>query len=249
MIEFSQVSKKFGNGALALDDVSFRIEKGEFAYIIGPTGSGKTTIFRLLIHDLIPSAGEVMIGEWHLSKLSNKKIPELRRRVGVIFQDLKLLMDRTVMENVILPLQISGIKENEARKKAGEILLQVGLFDKQNQFPAQLSGGEKQRIAIARGLIFEPEVLLADEPTGNLDIDTSLQIIDIFESINQAKGTTILIATHSTEIIAKTKRRIIKLSQGKIVDDTNPPATSMLQEEPSVPMESSPVSIEEQEKK
>lgn len=225
MIEFRNVTKKFGsatNSTVALDDISFFIEKGSFVFLIGPTGSGKTTIFRLAIRDLLPTSGEIFLSDVNIVKLPHKKIPVLRRKIGVVFQDLKILMDRTVMENVILPLQIGGINDESAKKKTDEILSSVGLSEKKNSFPVQLSGGEKQRIAIARALIFEPEIILADEPTGNLDLDTSLQIIDIFESINQSRGTTILMATHNVELLAKTKRRMIKLQVGKIIEDTQP---------------------------
>lgn len=218
MIQFTNVTKKFGKEVVALEDVSFSVERGAFIYFVGPTGSGKTTIFRLLIRDLTPDTGEVLLGDWNIAKLSGKKIPLLRRKVGTIFQDLKLLMDRTVMENVILPLQFNGVSEKDAKNQAEEILLQVGLSEKKDKFPLQLSGGERQRVAIARALIFNPDVLLADEPTGNLDSETSFQIIDILESINK-RGTTILMTTHNREIIDKAKQRVITLEKGKIVKD------------------------------
>lgn len=219
MIEFQNVSKKFGVGVSALDDVSFVIDPGSFVFLVGPTGSGKTTILRLIIRDLLPTHGTVLLGEWNLNKLPGGKVPHLRRKIGMVFQDLKLLMDRTVLENVILPLQITGVAEKEAKQKAQELLMIVGLGEKIEKFPLQLSGGEKQRVAIARALIYEPEVILADEPTGNLDRDTSIQIIDVFESINKQRGTTILMATHNTELIDKTKKRVIGLRNGKIVED------------------------------
>lgn len=218
MIQFTNVTKKFGKDFTAIEDVSFSLEKGDFVYLIGPTGSGKTTIFRLIIRDLLPDHGEVLVGEQNIAKISGSKIPQLRRVVGVIFQDLKLLMDRTVMENVILPLQFTGVKEKEAKRQAEEVLLQVGLDGKQDKFPVQLSGGERQRVAIARSLIFNPHVLLADEPTGNLDTDTSFQIIDLLESINK-RGTTILMTTHNQEIIDKAKQRVITIDKGKIKSD------------------------------
>lgn len=218
MIHFQNVSKKFGIEDTALENVNFLIDQGHFVFLVGATGSGKTTIFRLIIRDLIPTEGTVLLGDWDLVKLPKKKIPTLRRRVGVIFQDLKLLVDRTVIENVMLPLEFSGSSEAEARTKAEEALANVGLADKKDHFPLQLSGGERQRVAIARALVFNPEVLLADEPTGNLDLQTSLQILDLLESINKS-GTTIFMATHNEELIKKTNKRVILLEKGKIIED------------------------------
>lgn len=219
MIEFKNVSKMYGKDVTAIEQVSFAIERGEFVFLVGPTGSGKTTLFRLLIRDLLPTEGTVAMDEWDLTKLPRRKIPELRRKLGMVFQDLKLLMDRTVSENVMLPLLIAGISEREARKKAEEILSDVGLIDKQQKFPLQLSGGERQRVAIARALVFEPPVILADEPTGNLDLETSLQILDLLESINANRGTTILMATHNSEIIERTQHRVITMMKGKLKED------------------------------
>lgn len=218
MIQFTNVTKKFGKDFTALEDVSFTIDKGSFVYLVGSTGSGKTTIFRLLIRDLIADEGQVTVDDLDINKLSRGKIPQLRRKVGVIFQDLKLLMDRTVMENVILPLQFTGVSEKDAKDRAEEILLEVGLSDKKDKFPLQLSGGERQRVAIARALIFNPEFLLADEPTGNLDHETSMQIINLLESINK-RGTTIFMATHNKEIIDNAPQRIITIEKGRIVSD------------------------------
>lgn len=218
MIQFQNVSKIYGKDVPALDGVSFEIEKGSFVYLVGPTGSGKTTIFRLIIHDLKPTDGNIIIGDWNITKLPKSKIPALRRRVGIIFQDLKLLMDRTVVENVMLPLQFTGVNSKEARKRAEEILLEVGLVNKEDKFPIQLSGGEMQRVAIARALIYEPEVLIADEPTGNLDWDTSLQIINLLESIN-ARGTTVFMTTHNDNIIKQTDKRVLHMEHGKLKHD------------------------------
>ena len=218
MIRFSDVTKKFGAGDPALDKITFALDKGDFAYLIGPTGSGKTTIFRLITRDLFPTEGLITLGEWDIGLLPKSKIPKLRRRVGVVFQDLKLLFDRTVVENIMLPLEISGISESEAIRRSKETLIEVGLEGKQDMFPLQLSGGEKQRVAIARALVFEPEVILADEPTGNLDIETSFQILDLLKSINK-RGATIFIATHNEKFLNKAIDRIIALERGKIVQD------------------------------
>lgn len=218
MIQFEDVSKKYGD-VTALLGVSFTVEAGQFVFLVGPTGSGKTTIFRLLLRDILPTQGRIIVDEWDLVKLPSNKISHLRRKIGVVFQDLKLLMDRTVIENVMLPLQIAGVSEKEARERASVLLSDVGLTDKHTKFPLQLSGGERQRVAIARALIFEPPVILADEPTGNLDLDTSLQILDLLESINKIRGTTIFMATHNSEIIGRTQHRVITMKKGMLHED------------------------------
>ncbi len=219
MIRFQDVTKQYYSD-LALDKVSFNIEKGDFVFLVGQTGSGKTTIFRLIIRDLIPTTGQISIGDIDILKLPSKKVRQLRRNVGVVFQDLKLLHDRTVGENVMLPLQLSGVSEKDAKERAEEVLTSVGLTSAFTKFPQQLSGGERQRVAIARALIFDPEVILADEPTGNLDIETSLQILKLLEEINKT-GTTIFMATHNDRIIETTKRRVIVLEGGKIKEERN----------------------------
>ncbi len=217
MIRFQNVSKIYYN-TKALDNLSFHIEQGRFVLLAGPTGSGKTTIFRLVIRDLVPTEGQIQIGEIDVDKLHKSKIRHLRRKVGVVFQDLKLLFDRTVAENVMLPLELSGISEKEARKRAEEVLSDVGLSDKIDLFPLQLSGGERQRVAIARALVFDPEVILADEPTGNLDLKTSMQIFELLEKINK-KGTTIFMATHNDYIIDKAGYRVLHLEGGVLRND------------------------------
>lgn len=217
MIRFQEVSKQYYSD-LALDKVSFTIDKGDFVFLVGPTGSGKTTIFRLIIRDLLPSEGIISIGDIDVVKLPGKKVRQLRRNVGVIFQDLKLLTDRTVGENVMLPLQFSGVSEKDAAERAHEVLKSVGLMSAFTKFPQQLSGGERQRVAIARALVFDPEVILADEPTGNLDLETSMQILNLMEEINKT-GTTIFMATHNDRIIDTTKKRVIVLESGRLKED------------------------------
>ena len=217
MIHFDNVSKQYYSD-LALNGVTFSIDKGDFVFLVGPTGSGKTTIFRLIIRDLLPSEGTIKIGEIDVKKLPSKKIRQLRRNVGVIFQDLKLLHDRTVGENVMLPLQFSGVSEKDSKARAAEVLESVGLAHAFEKFPLQLSGGERQRVAIARALVFDPEVILADEPTGNLDLETSLQILELLDKINKT-GTTIFMATHNDRIIDSTKKRVIVLKEGQVKED------------------------------
>lgn len=218
MISFQKVTKSFGNNFLALSEIDINIDKGEFVFLTGQTGSGKTTLLRLLIRDLLPTSGKVILGEWDITKLPHHKIPHLRRKVGIIFQDLKLLFDRTLFENVALILEIAGFKKADIKKRVEEMLSQVKLSEHGKKFPVQLSGGELQRAAVARALILKPEVLLADEPTGNLDMETSWNIIKLLEEINE-NDTTILMATHNTEIVNKLKKRVISLSKGKVIKD------------------------------
>ena len=218
MISLENVSKKFGTGVFGLADVSFFVEKGEFVFLVGPTGSGKTTIFRLIIREMIPTTGSIVVNSWDLIKLPNKKIPELRKKIGVVFQDLKLLADRTILENTSLPLELAGVKAKEAKTKTEEILSQVGILEHKDKFPIQLSGGELQRVAIARALVLSPDILLADEPTGNLDETTSWEIVKLLSDINE-KGTTIIMATHNKNVIKKLNKRIIELNKGSIVED------------------------------
>ncbi len=218
MISLESVSKKFGTGVFAISDISFSVEKGEFLFLVGPTGSGKTTIFRLLIREIVPTQGTVVVNSWDLTKLPNNKVPELRKKIGVVFQDLKLLADRTIIENTTLPLEVIGIKAKEAAQRAEEVLSQVGILDHRDKFPVQLSGGEVQRAAIARALVLSPDILLADEPTGNLDDDTSWEIVKLLSGIN-ARGTTVLMATHDTDIVKKLNKRIIELKAGALVND------------------------------
>lgn len=216
MIRLENVTKSFGTGT-ALSDVTFSVEKGEFVFVVGPSGSGKTTLFRLLTREMLPTSGSIYIGEWDIVNLSKKHIPLLRKRIGVIFQDLKMLKDRTIFENILLPLEVSR-SEGDAKRKIEEILDIVGIAEHRDKFPVQLSGGELQRAAIARALVFSPEIILADEPTGNLDSTTSWEIVKLLQKINE-HGTTVLMATHNNEIITSLSKRVIVLEKGKLVDD------------------------------
>lgn len=218
MIKLDKVSKVFGTGTTALSDITLSIEKGEFVFLVGSTGSGKTTLFRLLIKDALPSKGIIIIGEWDILKLPHQKLPDLRKKVGVVFQDLKLLFDRTIFENVVLPLQLMGIKPVDAKKKVEEVLEKVGISVHRDKFPVQLSGGELQRTAIARALILSPEILLADEPTGNLDPSTSNEIMKLLLDINK-QGTTVVMATHNAEVVNKLGKRVIALDKGRLTKD------------------------------
>lgn len=219
MIRLEKVSKVFGTGVAGLSDIDLLIEKGEFVFLVGHTGSGKTTLLRLLVRDTLPTSGTIIVGDFDVVKLPANKVPHLRKKVGVVFQDLKLLADRTILENIVLPMQVAGGTLVDATKRAEELLEQVGLSSHKEKFPVQLSGGELQRVAIARALALSPEILLADEPTGNLDPATAMEIVDLLEKINDM-GTTIVMATHNLEIVEKLRKRVVALDKGKLVKDT-----------------------------
>lgn len=218
MIKLNDVSKTFIIGTVGLSEITLSIDKGEFVFFVGPTGSGKTTLFRLLTRETLPSKGSIFVDEWDVVKLSHHKLPHLRKKIGVIFQDLKLLLDRTIFENVSLPLEVRGIKSAEIKNRVEEVLAQVGISIHRDKFPVQLSGGELQRAAIARALVLSPDILLADEPTGNLDPKTSMDIVKILAEINK-KGTTIVMATHNMDIVNSFAKRVVALEKGRIIRD------------------------------
>lgn len=217
MIEFNEVTKKFGE-TTALENISFKIESGEFVFIVGRSGSGKTTLIKLILRDYLPTSGAIMIGGIGLNEIPKKKIPEYRRRIGVVFQDYRLLPDQTVFENVAMALRILSKGEPEIVEQVNEILRSVGLEKKGDFFPAQLSAGELQRTCLARAVVGQPEVVLADEPTGNLDLKTAHQIVDLLEKINET-GKTVVMTTHNLEIVKRMKKRVIELEEGRLVPD------------------------------
>ena len=218
MIQLTEVTKIYGTGTAALSDINLKIDKGEFVFLVGPSGSGKSTLLRMLIRDMLPTQGTIVVNDWDIVKLPNKKIPDLRKKIGVVFQDLKLLMDRTISENIMLPLEMANVTRSEAEQRVHEIMGQVGIWEHKDKFPVQLSGGELQRTAIARALVFSPDILLADEPTGNLDVATSWEIVKLLQDINKG-GTTILMATHNTDIVNSLLKRVVSLEKGKLVKD------------------------------
>jgi cell division transport system ATP-binding protein len=218
MIEFSSVSKLYPGNAPGLVDISVTIPDGEFVFLIGPSGSGKTTFLRLLIRDMLPTEGTITVDDISVQSLSASTIYTLRRKIGIVFQDFKLLMDRTVYENVALVSEILGKPSHEIEHGVMNVLQLVGLSDKRNHFPVQLSAGEMQRAAIARAIVGGPKILLADEPTGNLDPQTASGIWDILEEIH-GLGTTVVIATHNADAVNKMKKRTIMLQHGKLVSD------------------------------
>lgn len=218
MIQFDHVSKEFGASSKALSDITVEIKDGEFVFLIGTSGAGKSTFLRLILRDVLPTTGIVIVDDWDVTKLPQSKIHLLRRKVGMVFQDFKLLMDRTIFENIALGLEILGKSKEETEKGVTDVLELVGLPHKRDSFPLQLSAGELQRVSIARAIVGGPKILLADEPTGNLDPDTSWDIMQILQEINSL-GTTVVIATHNASFVNDMKKRTITVKNGEIVSD------------------------------
>ncbi|MBQ7751604.1 MAG: cell division ATP-binding protein FtsE [Clostridia bacterium] len=219
MIEFVNVKKVFeDSGVVALENANFKIENGEFVFLVGSSGAGKTTITKLLMRETNVTEGEIYLNGNDITKVPDKEIPYLRRKMGVVFQDFRLLEDRTVYENVEFAMRVVGATKREIRKRVPEVLSEVGLNYKAKMLPRQLSGGEQQRVALARALVNRPLILIADEPTGNLNPKTAMEIMDIFEEINRM-GTTIIMATHAKDIVDTMKKRVIEVSDGNIVRD------------------------------
>lgn len=218
MISMQDVTKIYENGALGLKDFSVEIDKGEFVFIVGSSGSGKSTFIRILLKEIEPTTGEVYIDQTGLSNLKRKKVPYLRRKIGCVFQDFRLLPSKTVYENVAFAMQVIEASNRNIRRSVPQILSLVGLHKKANAFPDQLSGGEKQRVAIARAIINKPPILIADEPTGNLDPDTAWGIMELLKEIN-SRGTTVVMATHAKDIVNRMRKRVIHLDSGVLISD------------------------------
>ena len=218
LVEFENVKKFYKEGTVALEDITLSLDKGEFAFITGPSGAGKSTLLKMIYMDEFPSEGEVRVGTHKSGSISRKEIAMLRREVGVVFQEFRLLRELTAFENVVLPLRAVGRRESSIRKRVNSVLYSVGLSSKRHQFPLKLSGGEQQRIAIARAMALRPSILLADEPTGNLDPVTAEQIFDLLVDINRG-GTSVLVATHDIRHAEALGKRVIRLEHGKLVDD------------------------------
>ncbi len=218
VVEFKDVTKVYDGGAVGLDRASMRVGRGEFVFLVGPTGCGKSTCIRLLLKELEASKGDILIAGRNLTEISRKKVPYLRRNIGVVFQDYKLLPNRTVYDNVAYSLQVIGETRQEIRRKVPDILRLVGLSTKLHNYPDELSGGEQQRVSIARAFVNHPPLLLADEPTGNLDPETSIGIMQLIYRINRT-GTTVIVATHDHSMVDKMRRRVIELQEGRIIRD------------------------------
>lgn len=218
VVDLQGVTKRYEGPEVALRDVGFAVHRGEFVFLVGSTGSGKSTIMRLLIKELEPTAGQIYVAGRNLAEIPRRKIPSYRRNIGTIFQDFKLLPNRTVYDNVAYALQVTGGSRKEIRSKVPDILRLTGLSTKLHSYPDQLSGGEQQRVSVARAFVNHPPLLMADEPTGNLDPETSIGIMQLLYRINRA-GTTVIVATHDKTMVDKMRRRVIELSGGQVVRD------------------------------
>jgi cell division transport system ATP-binding protein len=216
MIQAFHVYKQYDRESMALSDVTLHVAKGDFCFLTGPSGAGKTTFLKLVFREELPSQGQILVGGRNITAIPHGQIPELRRSVGVVFQDFKLLRRKTILENVAFVPRILGVPAREQKRRAFAALRSVGLHHKMHSYPLQLSGGEQQRVAIARALINEPMLLLADEPTGNLDPEMAQEIMRLFLEVN-ARGTTVLVATHDREMIQRMKKRVIALDRGRVV--------------------------------
>jgi len=219
LISIKGVNKRYRNGVTAIYDLNIKIKKGDFVFVIGGSGSGKSTFIKMLYREEKPTSGEIILGGINVAKLRNSKVYKLRRKLGIVFQDYRLLPKLTVYENVAFTLEVIGTKRTEIKKRTLKAIELVGLKAKTRNYPDQLSGGEQQRVAIARAIVNNPKLLICDEPTGNLDPDMSMEIVKVLDNINKAIGTTIIMATHDKEIVNKMKKRVLVLKDGRLVKD------------------------------
>src|SRR5690606_34984980 len=215
MIEMQDVSKKYPNGIIAVNGLDILINQGEFVYVVGPSGAGKTTFIKMVYREESPTSGKIIVNGVDISKLKNREVPYLRRNIGVVFQDFKLLPTLTVFENVAFAMEVTEHSPKEIKRRVMEVLALVGLKHKVRMLPSELSGGEQQRVSIARSIVNKPKLIIADEPTGNLDPDTSWEIMHLLEEIN-LKGTTIVMATHNKEVVNTIKHRVVAIESGRI---------------------------------
>lgn len=220
MIEFRNVSKVYSNGTEALDEVTISIDKGEFVFIVGSSGAGKSTFLKLIMHEETPTSGTIIVNGMHLEKLKRRKVPFLRRTMGIVFQDFRLISKMTVYENVAFAMRCIGKKNKTIKKRVPYILDLVGLKDKAYDHPSELSGGEQQRVSLARALVNNPSMIIADEPTGNIDPEMSYEIIELLSEINK-RGTTVLVVTHEHDLVESFGKRVIKIDSGKVISDTS----------------------------
>jgi cell division transport system ATP-binding protein len=218
LVQFYNVSKIYSNGVKALDDISLKIDRGEFIFLMGSSGAGKSTLVRMLIREELPTRGQIFVASRSIVRMKRSEVPILRRNIGMVFQDFKLLENKTVAENIGFAMKVVGASSADMRQRVSEIIQMVGLKDREDSFPNQLSGGEQQRVGIARALANRPLLLIADEPTGNLDIDTSLEIMELLYDINR-KGTTVIMATHARELVKNAYKRVIMLDAGSVCSD------------------------------
>jgi cell division transport system ATP-binding protein len=220
MIEFSNVSKIYKNGTHALHNISLRVEKGEFVFFVGPSGAGKSTLIKTLLREEIPTSGTVMVNGYNLNRMRRRHIPKFRRSLGVVFQDFRLIPGMTVYDNVAFALRVTNVVNKEIRMRVPYVLKLLGLTAKAKSFPEQISGGEQQRVALARALVNNPAIIIADEPTGNIDPELSFEIVDLLSEINQQAGTTIVMVTHEHELVSYFNRRVITIDEGRVISDT-----------------------------
>lgn len=218
LVSFQNVTKEYDNGFKCLDNVTFTINKGEFVFLVGRSGAGKSSVVKLLIREQTPSSGSVTFDGVDIATIPHKEIHQMRRRIGVVFQDFKILASKNVFDNVAIALEVTDAPKSQIKEVVDNVLTLVGLLDKSQRFPAELSGGELQRVVIARALAHEPDLLVADEPTGNIDPVSSAQILEVFEKINKM-GVAILMATHDDRVVDKLKKRVVRLDGGKVVSD------------------------------
>ena len=218
MIELYHVEKSYQAGRPALGNVTLHIDKSEFVFVTGPSGAGKTTLFKLLFREELPTRGHILVDGENTTTMPAARVPAFRRKLGVVFQDFRLLANKTVLENVALPLKVTGVRRAERNARAVRVLRQVGLQHRERDWPSRLSGGEQQRVAIARALVVDPHVILADEPTGNLDPELALEVMQIFAGAN-ARGTTVVVATHDRDLLQRFPKRVLTLVDGAIADE------------------------------
>ncbi len=218
MIEFKNVSKVYPNGTTALKDINIHVKKGEFVFVVGASGSGKSTFLKLIMHEEEPSCGEIFIDGINTTNISKKEVPYLRRRMGIVFQDFRLIDKMNVFDNVAFAMRVTGASERNVKKRVPYILALVGLQDKADRRPAELSGGEQQRVSLARALVNNPSLIIADEPTGNIDPEMSFEIVELLNEINK-RGTTIVMVTHEHNLVKRFKKRVIEISEGDVTSD------------------------------
>lgn len=226
LVQFYNVSKIYPNGVKALDDISLKIDRGEFLFLMGPSGAGKSTLVKMLFREELPTRGQIFLASRSIVRMKRGEVPRLRRNIGIVFQDFKLLENKTVYENIAFAMEVVGASSKEIKERVTEVINMVGLKGKDKSFPGELSGGEQQRVGIARALANRPLLLIADEPTGNLDIDTSNEIMELLFNINRT-GTTVIMATHARELVKSAGKRVLMLEKGKIIAD-NPPGEIVL---------------------
>ena len=226
LVQFYNVSKIYPNGVKALDDISLKIQRGEFLFLMGPSGAGKSTLVKMLFREELPTRGQIFLASRSIVRMKRGEVPRLRRNIGIVFQDFKLLENKTVYENIAFAMEVVGASSRDIKERVTEVINMVGLKGKEKSFPGELSGGEQQRVGIARALANRPLLLIADEPTGNLDINTSQEIMELLFNINRT-GTTLIMATHARELVRSAGKRVLMLEEGKIVAD-NPPGELVL---------------------